>query len=477
MATILFLLLILLPLFEVTAMSKSNSEPHHEGIPDAIFNFISPGDFVTGKVIDIPPELLVSSYTTGFTSVDLNKVYYYGPSLNPPYSIKLVFNKINKIFFNNTVSDGSTDATKIDVIDRHLQKQKQKSLSYLDSVINRIYSFVQNNKVSLKTKANARLYSGEDGELNGPGFDFYKENLPTKIAWASYCFGIDPFMFASLIKKESKFHVNAVSTTGAFGLTQMTESGFTEVNEQLGLLGEGFHSPNAPNILEKQIQCYLAGEKVWTPFWLDKRFLNKQKIKVREKNSLSDFEFGKQFYMIRGKGAKATRKWLFNKSFKLWLKEDPDRQIIYGAILFKIYLNGGNYIKALKNYNADGMKKANKYAQDVVRDYELLRKQTKLTINQDNDENLFPVSNKQDAEALNEDSNGNNPISYFAFKSGDKNCLIEMSIINDDSIINDYLSLLFSTESKDNNSNLSLEKIRESIIMNEAKCRSDHLSI
>jgi len=72
---------------------------------------------------------------------------------------------------------------------------------------------------------------------------YYKKRMTTtdlakRIAGAAYCFHIDPFVFASLIRKESvNFSQYARSPTGAVGFTQFTTIATREVSDQLGMRG------------------------------------------------------------------------------------------------------------------------------------------------------------------------------------------------------------------------------------------------
>lgn len=51
------------------------------------------------------------------------------------------------------------------------------------------------------------------------------------------CLKVDSFLLAGLIHKESYYDKNAVSKSGAVGLTQFTSIGIKEVNDQLGING------------------------------------------------------------------------------------------------------------------------------------------------------------------------------------------------------------------------------------------------
>ncbi len=119
----------------------------------------------------------------------------------------------------------------------------------------------------------------------------------------------------------------------------MTESGIIEVSEQLGLLDEdtpenSYHGENSPEIFKGYIDCYLGPEKKWSNHWED------------QTTAKGKFAYRKQFI-------KANRHLNQLPRVFTWLNADPDRNLIYGAVLFKLHLGiaNGNYIAALKHYN------------------------------------------------------------------------------------------------------------------------------
>lgn len=56
--------------------------------------------------------------------------------------------------------------------------------------------------------------------------------LSREVIETAKCYGIDPLVFTSLVRRESAFRLGAVSETGAVGLTQMTRQGIREVLER-----------------------------------------------------------------------------------------------------------------------------------------------------------------------------------------------------------------------------------------------------
>ncbi len=59
------------------------------------------------------------------------------------------------------------------------------------------------------------------------------DKLAVQIVRASFCFGNDPFMVASKMRRETSFRRGSVSPTGAVGFSQMTGDGINEVKHQL----------------------------------------------------------------------------------------------------------------------------------------------------------------------------------------------------------------------------------------------------
>ena len=81
--------------------------------------------------------------------------------------------------------------------------------------------------------------------------------LAHEIVKASFCFGTDPFMIASKIRRETTFNRTAVSTGSAVGFSQMTGDGIDEVQHQMSgdtdLAVEG-----ARNMFMQGIRCYVG---------------------------------------------------------------------------------------------------------------------------------------------------------------------------------------------------------------------------
>lgn len=160
--------------------------------------------------------------------------------------------------------------------------------------------------------------------------------LAAKITLASFCFKTDPYAFAAMIWKESRFDQTRVSPTGAAGLTQMTGLAIDEVNDQLG--NRGAAEANLENVeyWHSAIHCYTGGAK-----WV-----------LMFGNKMNTLLLGQTVADHARRLAKA----------KSWIVSDVDRQLIYGQIALKVSLarardNGlwgeEAYAEAFKNYNGD----------------------------------------------------------------------------------------------------------------------------
>lgn len=222
-----------------------------------------------------------------------------------------------------------------------------------DPLVLEIQKFILEN--SVQTDPKNQFYVGPNGERNGVGFRFNKNELPTKLVRLSFCFGIDPLMFTALVKQESKFSKNAVSNTYASGFTQQTSDAIAESSEQLGIIGVNYQSPDSVEILNEYIKCYLGPNKKWSNMWPEEEKKKDNKELNKEKVILSKHSVPAGAAAYRGRKLGAGRVWLYVSKSKDWLNEDPDRNLIYGAIYFKAMLNRphikGNYYSALSKYN------------------------------------------------------------------------------------------------------------------------------
>lgn len=160
------------------------------------------------------------------------------------------------------------------------------------------------------------------------------------------CLKIDSFVLTGMIQKESTFNKNAVSQTGAAGLTQFTSIGIKEVNDQLGING----NIGAPSEVTEYFRNTIYG--CINPKWIDVWKMTKS------------IPGTKSFY----------------NDIKALLKNDILTSVTYGGILLKTYvanLENRNitqnlryspaevYFYALQNYNGEpGVAKVN-YAKRI----------------------------------------------------------------------------------------------------------------
>lgn len=149
-----------------------------------------------------------------------------------------------------------------------------------------------------------------------------------QIAWKIYaistCLNIDAIVYSSLIFSESNYVSSAVSPTGAVGLTQFTNIGIKEVNDQLGRRGPSFSRASSIRYFRSVIEDCISYE-----------------------NGIANYQ----------------DLWTFNNQ-KQRLLSNADHSLIYGAIYLKSLLSVAKYkleqasmrdiyYEALRSYNND----------------------------------------------------------------------------------------------------------------------------
>lgn len=140
--------------------------------------------------------------------------------------------------------------------------------------------------------------------------------------------GIDPFIFASLVRKESTFKPDAISHTNAVGLTQMTTIAFAELRNQFGVGAPRF-TPQASEIFFGMSVAFFKSQEKAQEYvaWL----ATTTKLESRRR-----------------------------------VLVDTDYSLLTGALLFKIKLalTGGQYQKSLEGYNGSAVKAP--YARQIL---------------------------------------------------------------------------------------------------------------
>jgi hypothetical protein len=169
----------------------------------------------------------------------------------------------------------------------------------------------------------------------------------------SACFNIDPWVLTGLVQKESSFQKDAVSSSDASGLTQFTNFGFQEVNDQLGFHGKaGATEASTFYFTQRLRECI---DPNWTDLWI------RAGLPEEDPN----------FYTV----------------LKNQVKSDIPLALTYGAILLKTYVSyidvksirnnsplslSETYYQALQIYNGeDGDAKVN-YAKGVFNNLKAL---------------------------------------------------------------------------------------------------------
>lgn len=172
--------------------------------------------------------------------------------------------------------------------------------------------------------------------------------ISKEIIRVSACLQIDPWILTSLIQHESSFDKNAISRTGAVGLTQFTPIGIMEVNDQLGIRGR----VGAPDLTT--IYFATAIRNCINPSWIDLW----NRIDATEENPI-------YFDLLKEE-----------------IKKDITTSITYGVILLKTYLSHVKkksaqeqttlspseiYFKALVMYNGEPGEAKINYAKRIFR--------------------------------------------------------------------------------------------------------------
>jgi hypothetical protein len=174
------------------------------------------------------------------------------------------------------------------------------------------------------------------------------ELIAKNILKVSQCFNIDPWLLTAVIQKESSFKKDAISPTGAAGLSQFTMLGLQEVNDQLGFRGRAEATDMAIDFYNSKISKCIDPE--WTHLWL--------KVGVSETDP--------EFYNL----------------LKEEIKQNIPIAITYGAILLKTYVafvdnkfrnsyiklpTSETYFLGLQIYNGEEGDAKVKYAKEVFK--------------------------------------------------------------------------------------------------------------
>jgi hypothetical protein len=165
------------------------------------------------------------------------------------------------------------------------------------------------------------------------------EVLAKKTDIVTKCFMIDPYMLMGLMKVESRYMPEAVSPTGATGLTQFTAIAFSEVHDQTGSRGPSHASAGVIQYFNSILNGCI-------------------KEKLTHESSIILWKHTSSTSVMKNK-----------------IMEKPELALIYAAILLKTYLanqSRGNqsllttYDLALRQYNGEPGDRKVRYARNVI---------------------------------------------------------------------------------------------------------------
>ena len=193
----------------------------------------------------------------------------------------------------------------------------------------------------LLTETNTQWYDVRDSTLEWSPIWRNKSYTRNQISWKIYsvstCLDIDPIIYSSLIYSESAYMSDAQSVTGAVGLSQFTNIGILEVNDQLGMRGMEYAREDTYKYFQTVIRNCISHQ-----------------------NGIFSYK----------------NLWTFSDQ-KRRLLLNADHSLIYGAIYLKLMLSVARsrikstdidtlYRIAIENYNGDPpIKKA--YAEGIIR--------------------------------------------------------------------------------------------------------------
>ncbi|MEK6556344.1 MAG: hypothetical protein AABZ31_13940 [Bdellovibrionota bacterium] len=185
--------------------------------------------------------------------------------------------------------------------------------------------FLERNKTVTAAKAEERILESIQ-KARKPIETIEDKRLAKLLATASFVVGVDFQQLSSMVKKETHYCLDRSnnSGSGASGCTQFTTIALKELKDQFGYKGTGKHTKSEE--AEKVLRGFVT------------QYFSKMPDPTREKSFYAwlNSSVANMQTSLRGRG-------------------NFDIDILSGAILLKIFLstNGGNYYKALVQYNGD----------------------------------------------------------------------------------------------------------------------------
>lgn len=215
---------------------------------------------------------------------------------------------------------------------------------------------------STKRESNAQIIKKITDYMNNinPKAD---PHIPGLILLTAGMTQVDPYLLTALIKKESTFDPKRISSGSAYGLTQLTGDGLSEVRNQLGVHNpKGRHKtfkPRQTEFFHAEVLKFFTAMHQWRVSQAKKGGGQIASAKIQKERYIQ--------WLQSTEGTLANRKTLHSRN---------DYALITGALLFKIKLakTNNDYRAALIRYNGDKNHRI-EYSQIVMSDQQIIRNQ------------------------------------------------------------------------------------------------------
>lgn len=249
---------------------------------------------------------------------------------------------------NRIVADQNVDALfrRFD----HLRSTSNIALpADFNNLIGFVYGYIQ------------RTATADAEKLNG----ITHANLAKEIVRASLCFGTDPFMVVSKIRRETSHSRTLVSSGSAVGFSQMTGAGISEVQHQMSG-NTDISAANAKASFDRAIRCFVGPTR--HNFTVGTRVQVQEQLKTNYKLDLIFGQILTKTYLSfnKAKNAAATARASYSETFVLY---NGDNTMVNGRCLggkrtelkYEYACDIMSYYNRLTAVWADFMKKTKKY--------------------------------------------------------------------------------------------------------------------
>jgi hypothetical protein len=186
-----------------------------------------------------------------------------------------------------------------------------------------------------------RTATADAEKLNG----ITHAQLASEIVRASFCFGTDPFMVVSKIRRETSHSRTLVSSGSAVGFSQMTGAGIEEVQHQMSGNAD-ISSANAKASFDKAIRCFVGPTR--HNFTVGNRVQVQNQLKNNYKLDLIFGQILTKTYLSfnKAKNSNTTAKTAYSETFVLY---NGDNTMVNGRCL------GGKRTELKHEYACDIM--------------------------------------------------------------------------------------------------------------------------